>query len=198
MPAKTLLQFAGAPAASPPALAQSALVLIDIQQEYVSGDLALPGVDAAIQNAADLLDKARSAGATIIHVKHLGGETGLFETKGPRGEIVDPVAPRDGEQLVEKRLPNAFANTDLDAKLKAAGKPGLILAGFMTHMCVSATARSALDHGYYPTVVASACGTRDLPSATGGADVPASQVHETALAEINDRFALVVKDSAVF
>ena len=35
-----------------------------------------------------------------------------------------------------------------------AGRNTLILAGFMTHMCISASARAALDLGYQTTVIA--------------------------------------------
>jgi nicotinamidase-related amidase len=60
-------------------------------------------------------------------------------------------------------------------------------------MCVSATARSALDHGYSSTVVASACATRDLPDPVSGEVVPASELHRSCLAGLHDRFALVVR-----
>ncbi|MEJ1933320.1 isochorismatase family protein, partial [Nostoc sp. NIES-2111] len=71
------------------------------------------------------------------------------------------------------------------------GRSTMILAGFMTHMCISATARASLDLGIPATVVASATATRDIPDPLGGT-IPAETVHRTALAEIADRFASVV------
>ena len=47
------------------------------------------------------------------------------------------------------------------------GSSTLIVAGFMTHMCVNSTARSAFSLGFRPTVVASATATRDLPAPDG-------------------------------
>ena len=76
-----------------------------------------------------------------------------------------------------------------------AGRKQLILAGFMTHMCVSSTARAALDLGYRVTVVAEACGTRDLPDGRGGV-VPAATIHEVALVELSDRFAVIARNAA--
>ena len=73
------------------------------------------------------------------------------------------------------------------------GRTELILVGFMTHMCIGATARAALDLGLQATVVASATATRDLPDPLGGV-IPAETVQRTALAEIADRFATVVRD----
>ena len=91
-----------------------------------------------------------------------------------------------------KRLPNAFAGTELHERLQQAGRNTLILAGFMTHMCISASARAALDLGYQTTVIGDATATRALPAHDGGAPISADAVHRTALAELADRFAAVV------
>src|SRR4051812_16755353 len=99
--------------------------------------------------------------------------------------------PLARETVVVKKLPNAFAVTPLDDILRKLGRKELIISGFMTHMCVSATVRSALDHGYHATVIADACATRDLP-APDGAVISAMTVHQVALAELADRFATVV------
>ncbi|MDF2096222.1 cysteine hydrolase family protein [Aquibaculum arenosum] len=191
---KTLMEMAGVPA-QPHALASSALIIIDAQNQYLSGPLALSGIAAALEEGERLLQAARDAGTPIIHVKHRGAAGGAFDPDTPAFEIADPVAPRDGEAVVEKRLPNAFAGTDLDERLKAAGVKTLIVAGFMTHMCVSSTVRSALDHGYGTTVVANACATRDLPDGEGGV-LSADGLHRAELAALSDRFAIIVPDTA--
>ena len=61
-------------------------------------------------------------------------------------------------------------------------------------MCVSATARAALDLGFRTTVVANACATRDLP-AIDGSTLLADEVHRVALAELADAFSIVVSDA---
>lgn len=193
---KTLLQLAGAPRAATD-LAHAAVVLIDAQREYDSGRLPLSGIDAGIAGAGDLLDAARAAGVPVIHVVHHGRPGGaVFD---PERGFVLPIAglePAEGETVVIKALPNAFAGTDLQERLTALGAKTLILAGFMTHMCVSSTARAALDLGYACTVVAEATATRDLPAATGPGIVPAAQVQAAALAALADRFARIVPDAA--
>ena len=50
---KTLLQLAGADL-TPPPLGEAVLVLIDIQNEYLAGPLALPDAKPAIVRAAAL------------------------------------------------------------------------------------------------------------------------------------------------
>ncbi|MGQ3352987.1 MAG: cysteine hydrolase family protein [Phreatobacter sp.] len=187
---KTLLELAGRKPA-PPKLSESILVLIDIQNEYLDGPIALPGASAAVAKAADLLARARKAGAKIVHVAHKGGKGSLFDREGHRGAIVDAVAPVAGEAVVEKPRPNAFSGTDL-ADLVGAPSAPLVIVGFMTHMCVSSTARAALDLGYQTAIAADACATRDLPTPAGDV-IDAARLHEAELAALADRFAGVFR-----
>jgi nicotinamidase-related amidase len=189
---KTLLQMAGV-ASTPGKFSESTVVVIDAQNEYVSGKLPLVGVEAALDRLAALLAAARAAGAPVIHIVQRGRAGGIFDPAGPGYRIADRAAPLGGEAVIEKGLPNSFAKTTLHETLQATGRGSLILAGFMTHLCVSATARSALDHGYRTTVAADAAATRDLPDPLGGAPLAAAQIHCTALAELADRFATVAR-----
>ena len=192
---KTLLELSGADL-NPPKLSDSCLVLIDIQNEYRAGPLALPDAEPAILVAAKLLARARQSGAAIFHIAHKGRAGSLFDREAERGAIVSSLAPLANEAVIEKGLPNAFAGTDLQAKLAATGRTNLVLAGFMTHMCVSSTARAALDLGLRTTIAADACATRDLPDGRGGA-LSARTIHEVALAELSDRFAIITRAEAL-
>ncbi len=187
---KTLLEMAGR-APVPPKLGESILVLIDIQNEYLDGPIALPGAQPALAKAADLLARARKAGAQVIHVAHKGGKGGLFDREAHRGAIADAVAPLAGETVIEKPRPNSFSGTALAEAVGTPGKP-LIMVGFMTHMCVSSTARAALDLGYQTVVASDACATRDLPKPGGGV-IDAASLHTAELAALADRFAGVFK-----
>jgi len=191
---KTLLQMAGADLA-PSKLSDSTLVIIDAQNEYRSGALPLAGVDAAVKEIATLLKRARASGAPVVHVQHAGRPGGAFDLEAERGRIMREVAPECAEPVVQKPLPNAFADTDLADKLEAAGRKQLIIAGFMTHMCISSTARAALDHGYRVTIPAAACATRDLPAPDGGV-MTAAELHRAALTALADRFAIIARDAA--
>ena len=193
--AKTLLQLAGA-TPTPSKLGASTLVLIDIQNEYFDGPVRLTGVEAAAEVAAGLLARARALGTPVVHVRHRGKPGGAFDPEAPRGQIHASVAPRTGETVIDKGLPNAFAGTTLAETLAEIGQRPLVVAGFMTHMCVSATVRSALDRGLSSTVAMDATATRDLPDPAGG-DLPADTVHRAALAAIADRFAVVCRADAI-
>lgn len=180
---------------TPAPLTESTLVLIDCQNTYTQGVMELEGVQAALDEAAALLDRARSAGIPIIHVQHSDGPGSLYDIEGESGAIVTRVAPRDGEAVVTKQYPNSFVETDFDDKLKAVGASNLVIAGFMTHMCVNSTARGAFNAGYAPTVVAAATATRSLPG-VGGEPVTASTLQSASLAALSDLFAVVVRDGA--
>ena len=192
---KTLLELSGADL-RPPRLRDAVLVMIDLQNEYLAGPIALPDAGSAIACAAGLLARAREAGTPIIHIAHKGRPGGLFDRTAERGAIVPALAPLPDEPVIEKGLPNAFAGTDLQAQLAAIGRKDIVLAGFMTHMCISSTARAGLDLGYRITVDADSCATRDLPDGRGGT-VAAAIIHNVALAELSDRFAIIVHDAAL-
>jgi nicotinamidase-related amidase len=188
---KTLLELAGVPA-STTHLTDAVLIVIDAQREYVDGKLPLSGVESALTEIGSLLARARKAGAPIIHIKHRGRPGGAFGPDTPGFDIADAAAPSGAEAVIEKSLPNAFAGTRLQVALDGLGCKQLILTGFMTHMCVEATARAALDHGFKSTVVAAATATRDLPDPLTGNAVPATEVQRNALAALADRFATIV------
>lgn len=188
---ETLRTLAGLPA-QPPSLRESALILIDCQVTYTKGVMELDGVQPALDEAAALLDRARSAGIPVIHIQHDMGPGSAYDIRGESGAIVDRVAPRGDEPVVVKGYPNSFVATNLDEQLKGLDAKNLLLAGFMTHMCVNSTARGAFNLGYSPTIVASTTATRSLPGVDG--PVPSSAVQAASLAAVADLFAVVVPD----
>ena len=190
----TMLQMSGL-APAPATMKDGVLLIIDAQREYTDGLLPLTGVASAIDQLAVLLEKARAAGAPVVHVRH-ASKGKAFNPEGTGYEIVKPLTPRDGEVIVDKGLPNAFAGTELAKHLGATGRKNLIVGGFMTHMCVSATVRSATDHGFMSTVAADTVATRDLPDATGNGTVDAATLSRITLAALSDRFAWIVPKAA--
>jgi nicotinamidase-related amidase len=188
--AMTMLQMAGA-TPTPATTTDGVLLIIDAQREYTDGLMPLVGVQQAIDALAGLLETARKAGAPVVHVRHQS-KGKAFNPSSSGYEIVSVVAPRAGETIVDKALPNAFAATDLASQLAATGRKNLIVGGFMTHMCVSATVRSATDHGFMCTIAADTVATRDLPDATGGPTITADAINRITLAALSDRFAWIV------
>ncbi|MCQ4209344.1 MULTISPECIES: cysteine hydrolase family protein [Streptomyces] len=173
---------------TPAKLAGSTLILIDFQNTYTRGVMELDGWAESLDAAALLLERARAQGTKVVHVVNDGGEGTPYDIRAEIGAIHPKVAPLDGEPVVVKQVPNAFVGTDLATHLTEG--QDVVVAGWMTHMCVAFTAQGAFLNGNRPTVVADACATRSLPVA--GDDVPADQVHRSALATVADLYGVVV------
>ncbi|MWV17492.1 isochorismatase family protein [Pseudomonas sp. L-22-4S-12] len=186
---KTLFQLTGRGYA-PATLSKATLLIIDAQEEYRSGVLQLPDVDATCTQIGTLLHAARNLGTPVVHVRHLGIPGGLLDPQGPRGHFIAGLEPQAGELVIEKRLPNAFAGTALHDGLQQLGHLDLIVCGFMTHSSISTTVRAAKDYGYRCTLVDSACATRDLPYA--GELIDARQLHRIEMAALADNYAIIV------
>src|SRR3954462_1852587 len=146
-------------------MAEHALVIIDIQNDYFpGGKMELEGAEAAAGNAGRALEQFRSKRLPIFHVRYLSTR--------PGAEIHKRVRPNTAERVIEKNFPNSFRATDLDQVLKGSGAKELVVAGMMTHMCVDA------------------CATR--AQSFGGESVPARQVHAAFLAALNGFYAKVI------
>jgi nicotinamidase-related amidase len=180
---------------APARLKNATLLIIDAQEEYRSGALQLPGLDAALEEIAQLLAAARKQGSAIVHIKHLGIPDGLLDPRGPRGLHLPEATPLPGEIIVEKRMPNAFSGTDLHERLQTLGHLDLIVCGFMTHSSVSSTVRATKDYGYRCTVVDAACATRDLPTLDGQM-ISAADMHRAEMIALADNFAVVVPQAS--
>jgi nicotinamidase-related amidase len=174
-------------------MADTALVIIDIQNDYFpGGKMALEGADAAAVHASSVLNGFREQKMPIFHVRHLSTRPGAtFFIPGTEGaQIHRKVQPREGETVVEKNFPNSFRSTNLKELLDQNGIKNLVVAGMMTHMCVDASVRQAADLGYKVTLLADACATRAQTFA--GETVPARQVHAAFLAALNGFYAKVI------
>lgn len=189
----TLREIVGLGQQQPAPLTESALIMIDLQNTYRRGVMQLTGVEEAVQEAKKLLDLARKNNVPVFHIRHDGGEGSPYDLNDDIGAISDEVAPIDGEPVITKQVPNSFVGTDLDDQLKALGINNIVLAGFMTHMCVNSTAHGGFNLGYSPTIVASATASRPLEAANGRV-LSAQDVHDGALASTRDLYAAVVNN----
>lgn len=179
-------------------MTRSALLLIDIQNDYFpGGKWEVSGIEVAAAKAALLLAKARTTGQAIIHVRHeiVTGGAPFFQPGTPGADIHASVAPMAGETVVLKHFPSAFRETGLDATLRGDGLTALTLCGAMSQMCIDTTARAACDLGYSVTVVHDACAARPLHF--DGTDLSATQVHAAYMAALAGPFARVETTEAV-
>ncbi|TIR25987.1 MAG: cysteine hydrolase [Mesorhizobium sp.] len=157
-------------------LAKTALLVIDLQNEYRPG-AAWPvvGYDAVLANTAALIGAARAAGVSVIHAQawvkpeerdgYARQEEILTEefrsaVAGSNGaEICTEVAALPGDIVVQKHWPSAFRGTDLAQRLAALGTENLVVAGVLTDSCVTASVFDAVYEGFRVWLVKDACGS---------------------------------------
>lgn len=177
-----------------------ALVLIDLVRAYFEPGAELyMGRDDCLQEAAGVLEAARSAGIPVVHTRvsfSAGGlDGGVFFRKvgalarfvgdSELGQIMPEVAPRDDEVVITKQYASAFFGTSLAATLTAAGVDTLVIAGVSTSGCVRATAVDTIQHGFVPVVVREAVGDRD------------PRPHEANLFDMQAKYAEVLSSADV-
>lgn len=172
---------------------KSALILIDIQNEYFPGGaVELFQPEKAAAATRKILDYFREYNLPVYHVQHINNYPGATAyVEGSKGaEIHALVAPIHQEKVFIKHVPNSFFKTGLGKELENENINHLVVCGMMSHMCVDTTVRAAFDYGYSVTLIDDACTTRDLN--WRDSVIPAKTVHETMMASLNGVFAKVV------
>jgi nicotinamidase-related amidase len=91
------------------------------------------------------------------------GDPGPFGRVLIRGEyghdIVDELAPVEGEPVIDKPGKGAFYATDFDTVLRSRGITKLVVTGVTTEVCVHTTVREANDRGYECLVLSDCVGS---------------------------------------
>lgn len=136
---------------------RSALIVIDMVNDFIDGVLANPAALAIIGPIGRLAERARAAPEwEVVYANdaHHDGDRELtvFPPHAMAGtvgaEVVPALAPQLGDLIVPKRSYSAFTGTHLDIKLRAAGVGRLLLVGQHTDCCVRHTSYDAFCLGY--------------------------------------------------
>ncbi|NWB85203.1 cysteine hydrolase family protein [Pseudomonas gingeri] len=175
----------------------TALVVIDFQNEYFSGRMPIPDGMKALENTKRLITFADKEHIPVIHVQHIApAGAAVFGIDGKTVDFHPQMKPRPQDKIIQKTTVSVFASTDLDAQLKKAGVKTLIISGLMTHACVAGAARDAVPLGYSVVVASDATATRAITRANGHS-VSKDELHNSALAEIEDTFGSVLTTSQI-
>jgi nicotinamidase-related amidase len=152
----------------------TALVVVDLQNGVVEGTHAR---DAIVANVGRLVEQARAAQVPVVWVQHDDADN------LPRGSdgwaIVPEMDPAEAEPRVEKRYPDAFEDSSLEAVLSDLGVGRVVVAGAQTDECIRGTLHGAVARGYDATLVSDAHTTEDLTP--WGAPPPAAVIAHTNL-----------------
>jgi nicotinamidase-related amidase len=168
----------------------TALVVIDAQNEYVTGGLPIvhPPVAGSLAQIGAAMDAANTKGLPVILVRHAetDAESTVFVPDSEGWQIHESVASRPHDAVVDKVVPGSFTGTDLEHVLRDRDVDAVVIVGYMTHMCVDTTTRQANHLGLQVTVLSDATGTIDVAD-----DLPADLVHRVELGVLGDGFATV-------
>jgi ureidoacrylate peracid hydrolase len=156
---------------------KSAVLVIDMQNDTVHADGAYASFGAAehavaqnvVGNVGTLLNAARASATPVFYsrivvypVAGLGGDNApIFQMLAPDtfkvdswgAAIVDELAPKAGDIVLDRTRMSVFNGTEIDTMLRNLGVTDLIVVGAWTNMAVEHTIRDAADHGYTVTIV---------------------------------------------
>ncbi len=170
-----------------------ALIVIDVQNEYVDGRLLIehPPVKGSLEAIGRAMDAARAHGIPVIVVQNTAPNGSPLFAKGtPTWELHPTVARRPRDHYVEKRLPSAYTGTDLADWLHEHGVDTLTVCGYMTHNCVDSTVKHALHNGTAVEVLHDAIGS--VPYANRFGRASAAEIHHAFCVVMQSRFAAVM------
>jgi len=191
--------------------ARTALLVIDVQNDFVAADGAMgtAGVDLSILDPAlerieRVIAAARGADATVGFVrvvtrpetdsdalkslmarKGLPPESVALCREGTPGADYYRVRPLPGDLEIRKVLFSSFVGTSLEEQLRARGIDTLVVVGFTTECCVDCTVRDAFHRNFNVFVVVDACAAYS------------TDFHYGALSSLAANCALLVETSAV-
>lgn len=175
---------------------QATLLVIDVQQAFDDPAWGARNNPQAEANVARLLTAWRAADAPIIHVRHINRDAGGRFSAEAVGFAPKPEAKAQaGEALVTKTVNSAFIGTDLQQMLVDRGG-SVVCVGITTDHCVSTTVRMAANYGFPTTVVSDATATFERVG-PDGRSWTADEMHDSALASLNDEFATVLTTDEV-
>lgn len=176
-------------------LLNTALILIDIQQGFYDSKWGKRNNPRAEQRASELLEFFRKNNLSLFHIQHLSTEPDSPLRGKPGSNIQSIVKPKRGEIVINKSVNSAFIGTDLKERLEKDHIETVIFAGLTTDHCVSTTARMAGNYGFKAIVISDATATFDRRFK--GKYFTAKQMHEMALASLNNEFAQIMTTKEV-
>ena len=168
------------------------LLVIDVQNEYLSGKLPIQYPPNSLDNILKAVDIANQHNIPVILIQHASPqENALIFRKGSKEwEISEGLLSKKHSHIIEKNLPSSFKNTNLEKVLRDMEIDTVTIAGYMSQMCCDTTAREAMHMGYSVEFLSDATGTIQLSNTAG--TISAEDLHKTILIIQASRFSKVL------
>lgn len=142
-------------------LARPAILVIDMQNDFVKGKLKCERASKIIPNIQTLLNEARQMNIPVFYCvdEHLPMDNyeldlwGPHAMKGTEGQkIIDELKPSDIDFVIPKRTYSAFDGTGLDRSLNGLyggeGVDTVIITGLHTNICDRHSSYDAFTRGF--------------------------------------------------
>ncbi len=122
------------------------LLVIDLQKGLVDEDLY--AFDTFTERTAQLVDTARKNNVEVVFVQHDAGPDSGMSVGDENFEIIDRIAPAEGEKVFVKTINSCFGNKDFKQYMKQQEDKRLMIIGLQTNYCIDATVKSAFERGF--------------------------------------------------
>jgi nicotinamidase-related amidase len=162
---------------------KTALLIIDAQVNMFAEGASVFEAEKMLHTIIGLIAHARAAHLPIVYVQNNGSDIDPDMPGTPGWHIHPAITPEKGDIVIQKRTPDSFHETNLQAELEARQIRRLIIAGMQTDYCINATTRRAHELGYDVTLVKDAHSTYDSRKLTAA----------KIIAQYNDALGAVVK-----
>jgi nicotinamidase-related amidase len=149
---------------------KDALLLVDVINDFrhEDGEKLLESFRERHGALVRTLEKARASDVPVVYANDNfgvwdGNAQRLVEQAldGAAGDLVERIAPREGDRFVVKPRYSAFDHTPLVLILRELEVERILLAGAATEMCVVQTSIDAREEGFKVSILADACVTTD-------------------------------------
>lgn len=172
---------------------QRALIVIDVQNDYIGGNLPIeyPPVEQSLANIGRAMDAARAAEIPVVVVQNILPESMPIMAKGTFGaELHHSIIERGWDHQILKDLPSAFTNTGLEEWLHTHEITTITVVGYMTHNCDFSTVVHAMHSGFTVELLSDATGS--VPYANRAGSATAEEIHRVMTVVMQSRFATVM------
>lgn len=113
-----------------------------------AGGLVVHTREAHRPDLSDCPPAKRLRGAPSLRIGDEGPMGRILVAGEPGNQIIDALAPIEGEWVIDKPGKGAFHATGLHELLQASGITHLVFGGVTTEVCVQTSMREANDRGY--------------------------------------------------
>jgi nicotinamidase-related amidase len=153
------------------ATVKDALLLVDVINDFRhdDADALLASFRARHAALVAAIEDARRRELPVVYANDNHGvwdgdaaslvRRALDDGRAP--ELVEAIAPQEGDRFVVKPRYSAFDHTPLELVLRDLAVDRILLAGTATEMCVIQTAIDAKEEGFKVTILADACASTD-------------------------------------